>query len=333
MAKAPSPFLQGASGKFAGAVLQGSAGKTTILRANVKPKNPQTQKQVNQRAKFKLLNQLASLLVPYSPLKQQGELSPANQFVKINSSIPVVSNGVASCDYRKLQLTNSNLAPIEFYITRIDNQVLAEVRNDQGYEAICYIAFTEKNGILTYVGSAIETLPNNILEGKVFSIDQDSYALVFAYGIKTKDGSAETIFNELQVSTANNIANIMAKKLVADGDLIFTKSLAGSLQPNSDEAEWPDESAPSYPSVTVNLSADVNGMVGFGSTSDHSTTKSQAFSLGATVTADAVANSSYIFAWWEDENEVTISTDANYQFVVQEYKTYNLKAIFQQDRP
>lgn len=85
MAKVPSPFLTGATGKFAGAAFQQSPGNGTILREVVKPTNPSTEAQVEQRAKFKLMSQVATAFKSVIAMKREGNITPRNMFVKINS--------------------------------------------------------------------------------------------------------------------------------------------------------------------------------------------------------------------------------------------------------
>lgn len=87
MAKVPSPFLTGATGKFAGAAFQQSPGNGTILREVVKPTNPSTEAQVEQRAKFKLMSQVATAFKSVIAMKREGNITPRNMFVKINSPL------------------------------------------------------------------------------------------------------------------------------------------------------------------------------------------------------------------------------------------------------
>lgn len=109
MAKVPSPFLTGATGKFAGAAFQQSPGNGTILREVVKPINPSTEAQVEQRAKFKLMSQVASAFKPVIAMKREGNITPRNMFVKINS--PLLSfdsvGKQARINLDELQLTKS----------------------------------------------------------------------------------------------------------------------------------------------------------------------------------------------------------------------------------
>ena len=109
MAKVPSPFLTGATGKFAGAAFQQSPGNGTILREVVKPTNPNTEAQVEQRAKFKLMSQVATAFKSVIAMKREGNITPRNMFVKINS--PLLSfdkaESRAEINLAHLQLTKS----------------------------------------------------------------------------------------------------------------------------------------------------------------------------------------------------------------------------------
>ena len=109
MAKVPSPFLTGATGKFAGAAFQQSPGNGTILREVVKPTNPSTEAQVEQRAKFKLMSQVATAFKSVIAMKREGNITPRNMFVKINSELLSFNKAEnrAEIDLAQLQLTKS----------------------------------------------------------------------------------------------------------------------------------------------------------------------------------------------------------------------------------
>lgn len=112
MAKVPSPFLTGATGKFAGAAFQQSPGNGTILREVVKPTNPSTEAQVEQRAKFKLMSQVATAFKSVIAMKREGNITPRNMFVKINSPLLdfIKEENKAIIGLNELQLTKSTIA-------------------------------------------------------------------------------------------------------------------------------------------------------------------------------------------------------------------------------
>lgn len=64
MAKVSGPWLRGAKKKLAGVVLQKGGSGETIAREWVKPKNPQTQKQMAQRIIFATVAQAAKFMAP-----------------------------------------------------------------------------------------------------------------------------------------------------------------------------------------------------------------------------------------------------------------------------
>lgn len=110
MAKVPSPFLTGATGKFAGAAFQQSPGNGTILREVVKPTNPSTEAQVEQRAKFKLMSQVATAFKSVIAMKREGNITPRNMFVRINSPLLTFdpAQKQAKISLVQLQLTKSS---------------------------------------------------------------------------------------------------------------------------------------------------------------------------------------------------------------------------------
>ena len=182
MAKVPSPFLTGATGKFAGAAFQQSPGNGTILREVVKPTNPSTEAQVEQRAKFKLMSQVATLLHAVIAMKREGNITPRNMFVKINS--PLLSfnkaQSRAKIELTKLQLTKS----------------VQNVSMSTGYN--------EETGMHW---ANIES-QQPIFYGAVFvliSYREEGVAYIKAIGRKTKEAAIDQIYQEFDTAAPGDV--------------------------------------------------------------------------------------------------------------------------------
>ena len=199
MAKVPSPFLTGATGKFAGAAFQQSPGNGTILREVVKPTNPSTEAQVEQRAKFKLMSQVATLLHAVIAMKREGNITPRNMFVKINSPLLEfdAAENKATIQLDLLQLTKSAQAvslTAEFNEETGDAAIVLSADMPILYGAVFVRAAASGNGIVikdiaretvaepaasishTFNGSQVEDV---IL---AYGITQDTAGLAVKYG-------------------------------------------------------------------------------------------------------------------------------------------------------
>ena len=199
MAKVPSPFLTGATGKFAGAAFQQSPGNGTILREVVKPTNPSTEAQVEQRAKFKLMSQVATAFKSVIAMKREGNITPRNMFVKINSPLLEfdAAENKATIQLDLLQLTKSAQAvslTAEFNEETGDAAIVLSADMPILYGAVFVRAAASGNGIVikdiaretvaepaasishTFNGSQVEDV---IL---AYGITQDTAGLAVKYG-------------------------------------------------------------------------------------------------------------------------------------------------------
>ena len=107
----------GLSGKTGSYTFRQSRGQTIVSQYQPIVKNPNTQGQQNQRAKFKLMSQLAAIMAPgfgtMSVTKRQGKQAPTlrNAFVMLNMPLAEVTsdndNVVAKIPMEQLKLTSS----------------------------------------------------------------------------------------------------------------------------------------------------------------------------------------------------------------------------------
>lgn len=99
------------SGKVGGSVYRVRAGQTIEAQYNPVVRNPNSPRQQAQRARFKLVNEMAALFSPYSMLMRGGMESPTNAFCRANfaNSSYDEEKGIASYALEKTRLTDSTL--------------------------------------------------------------------------------------------------------------------------------------------------------------------------------------------------------------------------------
>lgn len=97
------------TGKLGSSVFAISGGEQIVREYNPKVSNPNTTGQMQQRAKFKLLSQLAVVFAPYLGFGKIGLKSARNQFVSRNFENLEWDESVgAMCSLHALQLTGGN---------------------------------------------------------------------------------------------------------------------------------------------------------------------------------------------------------------------------------
>jgi len=96
------------SGKVGNSVWAISGGEQIVRPYNPNVTNPNTDAQVAQRAKLKLMSQLAAALAPAIAFKKQGLVSARNQFVSKNIGLCTYDNDEARIRMDGLQFTPSS---------------------------------------------------------------------------------------------------------------------------------------------------------------------------------------------------------------------------------
>ena len=133
------------SGKLGASVFAISGGEQIVRQYNPQVSNPSTDAQVTQRAKLKLMSQLAAALAPALAFKKNGLVSARNQFVSKNIGLCTYSdaNG-AEIDLEKLRITSGNTA-LPFAASNIvydDGNFLCQINgNDvEGLDALVMVS-------------------------------------------------------------------------------------------------------------------------------------------------------------------------------------------------
>ena len=216
MAKVPSPFLTGATGKFAGAAFQQSPGNGTILREVVKPTNPSTEAQVEQRAKFKLMSQVATAFKSVIAMKREGNITPRNMFVKINSPLLTFDKAQsrAEIELAKLQLTKSAQAIIMSASINQEHQAIVELDANLPilYGAV-FVHVGYRDGAPVIKAIARETLEAAGQYAEHTFEEAAAGDVMLAYGITqdtaglaVKYGNLESANNEGWIEVLSNLA-------------------------------------------------------------------------------------------------------------------------------
>lgn len=310
-------WLQGAQGKLAGSSISASP-NGTIIREIVKPSNPNTEGQVNQRGRFKLLAQLASNCANIIAIPRDGGKTPRNQFVSLNSPFVMANNGQAQITLDNVQLTKSNIGLPELSVFRATgtNAINVALASDQSAQQtrVCYIVVKKNSeGSLEQIDSKIVsdagengTFPAT-LKGAAGNI------VVWAYGMKDLNASATAKYGNMQVSSADDLAKLMVTRQLSSSDYRFSKTRGVTLLPSQ------SDHIPAAPGKTrVYVTALGNGTVAGGGS----------FDAGTEVTVTATAGSGATFRGWKLQGQNNyVSTSASYTFTLGD-QTVDLYADF-----
>lgn len=187
-------FVGKGSGKLGSSVFAISGGEQIVREYNPVVANPNTEAQIAQRAKLKLMSQLAAALAPALGFAKQGLVSARNQFVSKNIGLANYADGSAEVDLDGLNITPSSapLPGLALPTSQGGNiSVALASAADDTIKRVAYFLYekTEDNK-LVYVASKIVTEAGNDRTFPTTISYAGGSIVLFAYGIK--DNSVES---------------------------------------------------------------------------------------------------------------------------------------------
>lgn len=317
-------LLGGINGKASNMVFSKSGGVTIMREYNPNVTNPNTQSQINQRARLKLASQLAASLAPVIAMKKDGLVSARNKFMKKNMGIITAADGIAQVSYENIQLTEGNVALPQIVATRTANEaVYVQLASsaDASVSRVVYIMYIKNSeGKLQFVDSTVvETAgTNGVFAGSLAYTEGD--LVLFAYGIRDLSAAATSAYGNYNVSSGSDIARLVATRTLSSSDYQFTQTRGATMfsADNSIEELEADQ-------VVVYIAANGNGSV----SGDGFTNGRKVVTIGDSVTVVATADTGYVFGGWyrtQNGTATLVSSEASYTFTANE--TYDLTALF-----
>lgn len=317
MAKVTS-LLGGLRGKASNMVFAKTGGSVIMREYNPTVSNPNTEAQVGQRSKFKLMSQLSAAMADVIAIPKQGLISSRNRFMQINMPLATESNGVAQVSYENLQLTDGNLGLPGIYVNREDADdayiQLSEAAS-ANISRVVYCVFKKNSEeLLQLVLTAIVSIPGDDNKFRIGGLTLDGEIVVFAYGMRDLSAEATAKYGSYSIANGEDIARLVANRSISAADYKFTKTRGTTLAlgDNASESLASNE-------ARVFVTATSGGTVSGGGT----------YTIGQNATVVATPNEvqdlgnnmrrTFSFVKWYvngDSSETAVSTNASYTFAV-----------------
>lgn len=323
------------TGKIGSIVFSTSGGETIAREYNPHVANPNTQAQVNQRARMKLMSQLSAALSPVIAMTKDGLVSKRNKFVKKNFDSSYALNGSAQISYENVQLTEGSIGLPQIQIAWGDTGgimhpiIALATRAAQNITRVVYCIFEKtQESRLALVSSTIVSDP--LGEGYSFGFEPTGLYyntsgenpqftreyVIFAYGMADTSESATARYGNLNVQSASDLATLIANRTISFEDYQFTQTRGATIGQGS---------GGSTPTPVGQARVFVTALGNGGTVSGGGT-----FALNSQVTVVATPNSGYTFVKWVyNGTELTASTSASYTFTLNQQ--VDLVAIFEGD--
>lgn len=304
------------TGKIGSIVFSTSGGETIAREYNPHVANPNTQAQVDQRARMKLMSQLSAALSPVIVMQKEGLVSKRNKFVKKNFDACYALNGEAQITYENVQLTEGNTSLPALSVTGGTGEsgmhlVIGLITSPSAtINRVVYCMFRKTaEGKLEYVSSQIQNDSEGDLGDKPFDIELSGLDIAeyvfFAYGMSDTSERASAEYGNLNVVTASDIARLVATRTINYQDYQFSQTRAITIASDG-TAVQPETSGKLRVYVTA---------LGQGG----SVTGGGSYAPGTSVTVTATPANGYTFRnWIKNGTSQVVSTANPYTFTINE---------------
>lgn len=328
-----SSILGQGRGKLGAAVFSSTNGQQVVRQYQPNVKNPNTVAQTMQRARFKLMTQIASSMAPVITIPKSGAVSSRNMFVKKNMPLVIGTEDGAQLVYENLQLTSGTRALPGIYVEREAGKLkIGLLQAPTGnISRVAYCAFAkDSEGQLSYEWSIVSSTPGTQGTFDVETNDIVSLDVIFyAYGMIDTNSKATAAFENYHVDSATDLAKLIATRKLSLSDFSLTKTRGTTLKAGQNQnVVVPPGSYGLYVNATVGGTVKV--VVGGEDKEDVENALSYGapFTAGSSVKLQASADAEYRFVRFVDQGTgATLSTNATYEFVLN--KKYDVLAVFE----
>lgn len=222
-------FVGKGTGKLGSSIFAVSGGEQIVRQYNPNVSNPSTDAQVAQRAKLKLMSQVAAALASIIAFKKMGLVSARNQFISANIGLCTYENGQAQLDLTRLDLTGAKAALPEIQAQAgsggaVDVNLSSAAAAD--VDAVVYAMVHETvDQQLEVVEVKIATTPG---QARTFATQMQAGILdncVYAYGIKYTDEASRNRYADYITTIAEDNAtlNVIGRELLSGATFTRTR--------------------------------------------------------------------------------------------------------------
>lgn len=295
-------YLKG-KGKLGNIVCSTIAGETIARDYNPEVSNPNTESQVEQRAKFKLMSQLGSIMAPVIAIAKVKNQSSRNLFVRKNMGATVFDGVQAAINLNRVQLTNGNSNIETFGCDRTSHEHCSCYYSGMdlvGMAGMVYCLFTKDDaGNLSLFDSAVVT--ENTEDGNWGAELKytDAEIVLYAYALIGDGDKAKAAFGNLEAPTAESLAKLLVSSSVDASTIKTTKTKGFTMPVGVEDGEWSEDDGKIRLSITVTGPGTADG--------------AGRYDIGERVRCTATPNSGMEFVGWYRGGQ-QVATSLNYEF-------------------
>lgn len=221
------------SGKVGASVWAVSSGVQIVRPYQPNVSNPNTDAQVAQRAKLKLMSQLAVDVAPVLAFVKKGLVSARNQFIQKNIGNATFEDGVASIPTETLQLTPGTAAIPAVQVQAgsendLSVQLTASALNVADRVLYAYFVKGEDQQALLVSSQIVDDETANHNFPATFT-KQTGDGFILAYGLKAKSASAKGEYDDYTLENSAANAELFTTRKLNLNDYTFTKTTGATV--------------------------------------------------------------------------------------------------------
>lgn len=219
------------TGKLGSSVFAISGGEQIVREYNPKVSNPNTQLQVEQRAKFKLMSQLAAAFAPFFGFTKKGLISARNAFVAKNIHLVEydTTNG-ATVNLDEIALTPSVVRPmgciLQFDAQNDRGQFLPTQEFIDEYDAAVVASTIEEDGKLVVIEAKL-VKTDDMTAGTAVNLNLGSGKnICYAYAIKYPASGNSTWYDDYVIAQGDSVAKLNGITSLFKSGAVCTESIS-----------------------------------------------------------------------------------------------------------
>lgn len=208
------------SGKLGSSVFAVSKGVTIERQYQPRVFNPQTKEQIAQRAKFRLLSGLGSVVSPFACLLTEGLQTQANAFIKRNMQLVSYVNGAAQINMPNIQISGGSNSFVTPTFTIASGTGIGSISAEDvaaaGFDGVVFLVVGTKRPRVARITGKVVLAPSE----NAYSIEfrtQSAFAEyhLYAYGVKLTDKGVSA-YGSLN-SISENVVEVSVKRMISEG--------------------------------------------------------------------------------------------------------------------
>lgn len=232
-------ILGSGTGKLGNSVFTSVAGEQIVRQYQPSVANPNTSAQVEQRSKFKLASQIASVMAPAIAIPRKGLVSSRNAFVKQNFPFIYQDNGGAKITLENIQLTNGTKGLPMLTGDRSNTGGLRIALAEKAAPSISRVVYTifRKNSEaeLEVLRSVVvvreeDGQTNDKFEETILNCEGD--IVIYGYGMSDLSSAASAKYGNLHITDGLDLARLAANRELSANDYAFTQTRGAQMTAN-----------------------------------------------------------------------------------------------------